>query len=146
MKIDSTAVRRIRHERAWSQEQLASVAGVSLRTIQRVESDGSGSLETNMALASALGVPTIELTFEGQTARPKTSVALIGIVAGASGALGGLALAWLGFFSQTMDTRERGAALGIVGTASGLVIAFLALLARRFFSNKSQGIRGTKYE
>src|SRR5580704_4611697 len=102
MKIDSTAVRRIRHERAWSQEQLASVAGLSLRTIQRVEADGSGSLETNMALASAFGVPTIELAFEERASAARAagaSGAMIGIVGGACGALAGLAVGWSGIVS-----------------------------------------------
>ena len=37
MKIDAKQIRRLREERAWSQEHLATVAGLSLRTIQRVE-------------------------------------------------------------------------------------------------------------
>jgi transcriptional regulator with XRE-family HTH domain len=53
MKIDAATVRRLRESRAWSQEQLAAVAGVSVRTIQRVEADGSGSCETCMGLANA---------------------------------------------------------------------------------------------
>ncbi len=53
MKIDAATVRRLRESRAWSQEQLAEVAGVSVRTIQRVEADGSGSCETCMGLANA---------------------------------------------------------------------------------------------
>jgi transcriptional regulator with XRE-family HTH domain len=53
MKIDAATVRRLRESRAWSQEQLAAVACVSVRTIQRVEADGSGSCETCMGLANA---------------------------------------------------------------------------------------------
>ena len=56
MKIDASTVRRLRTERAWSQEQLAASADVSLRTIQRVEADGSASNETRMALAAVLGI------------------------------------------------------------------------------------------
>jgi transcriptional regulator with XRE-family HTH domain len=56
MKIDSALVRKLREQRAWSQEHLASVSGVSLRTIQRVEAEGTAALETRMALASALNV------------------------------------------------------------------------------------------
>lgn len=56
MKIDASTVRRLRTERAWSQEQLAASADVSLRTIQRVEADGSASNETRMALAAVFGI------------------------------------------------------------------------------------------
>ncbi len=56
MKIDASTVRRLRTERAWSQEQLAASADVSLRTIQRVEAEGSASNETRMALAAVFGI------------------------------------------------------------------------------------------
>ena len=56
MKIDPAIVRRLREQRAWSQEQLAEVAGLSARTVQRVETGSGASLETRMALAAALDV------------------------------------------------------------------------------------------
>ena len=37
MQIDASKIRAGRERRAWSQEQLAEVSGLSLRTIQRVE-------------------------------------------------------------------------------------------------------------
>lgn len=61
MKLNATLLKKLREERAWSQEHLASVAGLSPRTIQRVESDGGASAETRMALASALNVDVAEL-------------------------------------------------------------------------------------
>jgi DNA-binding XRE family transcriptional regulator len=138
MRIDSTLVRKIRKERAWSQEQLADVAGLSLRTIQRVESDGTGSLETNMALASAFGVPTIELTFEERAPAARRSGALVGVVAGTFGSLAGLAVGWSGVFSWGVDAPARGTAFGLMGVASGLSAAFVATLLKRFFGNYSQ--------
>ena len=54
MKIAATTVRQLREARAWSQEQLATVSGISPRTVQRVESEGVASLDTRMALAAAL--------------------------------------------------------------------------------------------
>ena len=135
MKIDSTLVRKIRRQRAWSQEQLASVAGLSLRTIQRVEADGSASLETNMALASAFGVPTIELVFEERAAPAQASGGLIGVIAGVIGALAGLAVGWSGIFSWGQDAQSRGTTFGLMGVASGLTIAFVGTLLKRFFAN-----------
>lgn len=128
MKIDSTLVRKIRRERAWSQEQLATVAGVSLRTIQRVEADGSGSLETNMALASALGIPTIELASEERATTAAPNGGIIGIVAGSGGALLGMAVGWSGLVSWPLDPSERGTAFGLMGVVSGLTLAFIAKL------------------
>lgn len=49
-------VRKLRLQRGWSQERLAELAGVSVRTIQRAERNGSMSLETVAALAAVFEV------------------------------------------------------------------------------------------
>jgi transcriptional regulator with XRE-family HTH domain len=49
-------VRSMRDRRAWSQEQLAEIAGVSIRTIQRVENGQPASFETLKSLASVFEV------------------------------------------------------------------------------------------
>ena len=46
MKISPQKVKMLREERGWSQEHLGEVAGVSYRTIQRIEKDGQCSLES----------------------------------------------------------------------------------------------------
>ena len=56
MKVDAKRIRDERTARAWSQEHLANVAGLSLRTIQRIESTGSASFESVTALASGLSL------------------------------------------------------------------------------------------
>lgn len=55
-------VQRLRGERAWSQDQLAGAANLSLRTIQRVEYGKGASPETLQALAAAFEVKTGILT------------------------------------------------------------------------------------
>ena len=42
MKVDSSYIKRERERRAWSQEHLAEVTGLGLRTIQRIEKTGCG--------------------------------------------------------------------------------------------------------
>lgn len=64
MKISSIVVRRLRSERGWSQDQLATASGVSLRTIQRVEAEGSASRETRVSLAATFNVPLAALNAE----------------------------------------------------------------------------------
>ncbi len=57
-------VKKLRVERKWSQEQLATLSGLSIRTIQRVESGQSASLETLKSLASVFNVEISKLTEE----------------------------------------------------------------------------------
>ena len=57
MSINQDQVRSLREARGWSQEHLAEVSGLSLRTIQRVEAEGRGSRETKLSLAAAFDVP-----------------------------------------------------------------------------------------
>lgn len=56
MKINVEIVRKLREEKAWSQEQLAIASGLNLRTIQRIEKSGKASLLSKKALASALSL------------------------------------------------------------------------------------------
>jgi transcriptional regulator with XRE-family HTH domain len=49
-------VRKLRLQRGWTQDQVAEMAGVSVRTIQRLERGDPPSLETAKALASVFEV------------------------------------------------------------------------------------------
>lgn len=49
-------VKKLRLQRGWSQEQLAEMAGVSVRTIQRIERGYTPGLETAKALAAVFEV------------------------------------------------------------------------------------------
>jgi len=68
MKVDSSYIKRERERRAWSQEHLAEVTGLGLRTIQRIEKTGSASYESARSLAAVLGVDVATLRIE--TAAP----------------------------------------------------------------------------
>lgn len=57
-------VKKLRDKNNWSQEQLATMCGLSIRTIQRVESGQSASLETLKSLASVFEVEISTLTEE----------------------------------------------------------------------------------
>ena len=64
MKIDSARIRAEREQRAWSQEQLAVVSGLGQRTVQRIESTGTASLESVKALAAAFDLTVADLRVE----------------------------------------------------------------------------------
>ncbi len=53
MQLNKDQLRREREIRAWSQSHLAEVAGLSMRTVQRIETTGSASLESAKAIAAA---------------------------------------------------------------------------------------------
>lgn len=54
--ISIDVLKKLREQHGWTQEQLASVSGISARTIQRIESTGDCSLESKMAIAAAFNV------------------------------------------------------------------------------------------
>ena len=66
MKINKISVVALRNSQNWTQEDLAAAAGVSVRTIQRVETMGTGSQETSKALAAAFDVDIAKITMPEQ--------------------------------------------------------------------------------
>jgi len=61
VRVDSSLIRSERENRGWTQDHLATVSGLSLRTIQRIEKTGTASLESVTALASVLSAEVAEL-------------------------------------------------------------------------------------
>lgn len=51
IRVDSDKIRLWRKERLWSQEQVAEKAGISLRTVQRIENSGAASHDSAALLA-----------------------------------------------------------------------------------------------
>ena len=56
LKVDHKKIKVLRLNKSWSQEELAEKAALSLRTVQRMELDGSASLKSRRAVANALEV------------------------------------------------------------------------------------------
>lgn len=78
MRIDTNKLTRLRGQRAWSQQYLADVAGVSLRTVQRIEKTGVASGESVRALASAFDVKAAELMVPLRVNRWMRKIATLG--------------------------------------------------------------------
>ena len=64
LEIDSLLIKAERQSRGWSQEQLAAAAGLSVRTIQRMESGSVASSESAKCLAAVFEVPFSRLVIE----------------------------------------------------------------------------------
>ena len=80
MNISTTKLKMYRAENGWSQEQLAEVSGVSLRTIQRAEKDGRCSNESCMAIASAFSISPAELDDEFKSSIGDGSLNIGGVI------------------------------------------------------------------
>lgn len=71
MKINASRIVEYRTEKAWSQQHLADVSGLSLRTVQRIENTSSGSPDSIKAIAMAFGLIPADLM---ETAKASGSV------------------------------------------------------------------------
>jgi DNA-binding XRE family transcriptional regulator len=63
MKINAELVMLLRAKKAWSQEELSIASGLNLRTIQRIENEGSASLQSKKALASVFAIDIHDLEY-----------------------------------------------------------------------------------
>jgi DNA-binding XRE family transcriptional regulator len=132
MKVDIDRIRQLRRERAMSQEELAGATGLSLRTIQRIETDGIASLESKKALASVFQVE-VETLDDTREERARLVRGLNGgTILGMSGALIGGASAYMGISSALaagqMSAGDAGMAMGVVGTVVGLTCGLIGVV------------------
>jgi len=61
MSVSVEKLKKLRKYNGWSQERLAEISGLSLRTVQRIETSGNASLESQLAIATAFSVSPCEL-------------------------------------------------------------------------------------
>lgn len=61
MLVDSKKMKVLRQKRNWTQQHLAEVCDLSIRTVQRVEKDGVASNETVAAYAAVFELDAAEL-------------------------------------------------------------------------------------
>lgn len=113
MEINSARLRELRVARQWSQEQLAKLSGLNLRTIQRLESGAKISTESLRALAAVFEVPAESLL----ASDPKPSQPAVQAIR--EGVLRGLE------FTGTTPRAE----FWWFALAVGMLLAFAALLA-----------------
>lgn len=101
--FDSLKLIRLRNEKFWTQEDLAAAAGVSVRTIQRIESGGDGSLESWKALAAAFNIELSTLRIEQPSknyTKSEKRNAIFGATLGCAGGLLGCSFGWAGLLQK----------------------------------------------
>ena len=71
---DAAKIKRWREERHWSQEHLAELAGIGVRTVQRIETGDKASGDSLKALAAAFNVDVMALTVDAKSEAAKAAV------------------------------------------------------------------------
>jgi transcriptional regulator with XRE-family HTH domain len=145
MKISPSAVRRLRTERGWSQEQLAVASGLSLRTVQRVESEGIASMGTAVSLAATYGIQLIEL----QEEQPATTA--LNPSPGHSALFLGLAVITVASLGESgrlpgQAQSDAFAAIDILAAIVGMLLvvpALVRLFRRRKYIGAALAVTGT---
>ena len=127
--FDPQILIRLRKAQFWTQEDLSAASGVSVRTIQRIEREGGGSLESWKGLAAAFDVPVETLQSNSSQSRfspTQKRVAFIMVCFGFAFALLMNGFAWGAMlnhlFDQSADLRPHSIMLMIYGL--GLALAF----------------------
>jgi len=145
MKISPSTVRRLRIERGWSQEQLAIASGLSIRTVQRVESEGIASMGTAVSLAATYGVQLIELQEEQSTTAPENPSS------GHSALFLGLAVITVAALAESgrlpgLPQSDAFAAMNTLAAIVGCLLvvpALLRLLSKRKYIGVALAVMGT---
>jgi transcriptional regulator with XRE-family HTH domain len=115
IRINSSLIRTKRKEKAWSQSNLAEAAGLSLSTIQKIETTSSATNGSARKVALALGVSVDNLAEHPPTDSGKRKFLGIlgGVVLGAVGSqLGGLDLA-LAYHSLEKNIQKYRGRVGL---------------------------------
>lgn len=132
--IDRDLIKKFRNERSWSQDHLASVSGLSLRTVQRIENDGVCSLESKKALAAAFEVNASNLDINTSAINALASNNR-GRKFGFTGAIAGLVSAYIGitisFTSGHITSSDAGLYYGGVGAFCGICCAIIGVISNR---------------
>ena len=131
MSIDARLVRQLREKRAWSQEHLAQAAGIGVRTLQRLESEGRCSAETRLALAAAFGVDVAFLDVRPGGSPRRFNGLFWGTLSGFCGVTVGMVCADTAI-AHNAAGLESGMEMGLIGLFAGLSYAALGLLHRYF--------------
>lgn len=102
MRVNANLVLQLRTDKSWSQEELAIAAGLNLRTVQRIESEGAASLQSKKALASALDIDIHDLDYKEIATMKKYEFKMLEINA-EEGFLAGLKKPKLPDFSEILN-------------------------------------------
>lgn len=135
VKVDTDRIKQLRQNRGLSQEELATAAGLSLRTVQRIESEGIASLESKKALAGVFGIDSADLDDKREEKARAEKALKQQIGRGMAGVIIGGLLAYAAIIYSLMTGRsthaEAGVDAAIVAAFCGACGWLVGFIARR---------------
>ena len=129
-------IRELRKQKYWSQDQLAQMSGLSIRTIQRIERDQKAGLESLKALSAVFDIEISELQREAVdaagiiTAEQNDQVRKEAYAEGVKGVykLGGLAIfSLISTFVFVVDDTTGWGFIGLMAVSWAVIIGVYAL-------------------
>ncbi|PCI75301.1 MAG: transcriptional regulator [SAR86 cluster bacterium] len=137
--INSVLIKELRRQRSWSQDQLAIAAGLSMRTVQRIEKEGTCSLESSQALAAVFELNVASLQIDTVKELGDISVRR-GQKWGIFGNTVGLVCAYTGITYSVISGNLRGLEAGLwyggIALFCGLTYVVITLLSEFFRKNR----------
>ena len=124
-------IRELRKQKFWSQDQLAQMSGLSIRTIQRIERDQKAGLESLKALSAVFDIEISELQREAVdaagivTAEQNDQVRKEAYVEGVKGVykLAGLAIfSLISTFVFVVDDTTEWGFIGLMAVSWAVII------------------------
>ncbi len=82
MKINNKKIIEERKNRSWSQQQLADVANLSLRTVQRIENTGHASYGSTQAVVESLSLDSKTLSMRSANRKNKLLITILSALSG----------------------------------------------------------------
>lgn len=149
LSVSNEKVVALRKQLGWSQEKLSAISGLSERTIQRIEKDGSCSLDSKMALATAFDISPAELS-KCDSEKPLTGNEEITFTTDWSGAFGlfilGLAIPGVILLTGTNGKWELASFAIVIGLTVCLsIMTFGASKTHQLFDNTSWIVKYPNY-
>lgn len=136
--FDASKLLQLRKEKLWTQEDLAAASGVSVRTIQRMERDGRGSVESWKAIAAAFDVKAESLLLKPihvienvKHQEDDMKRAVTGAILGCASGLLGCAYAWSVLLSKPVGFHgaiEEYPLLTAIVTVSTAVVLIVPIM------------------
>ena len=134
VNVNGELIKLLRSQRSWSQDELASVSGLSIRTVQRIEISGACSLESKKALASVFEIEAKSLEIDDHAIAmgiQNTKGTRYGYIGAGIGLLSAYSAITYSLLTGSMSGDSAGLYYGVIGAICGICVAIIGVVSKR---------------